>query len=259
MRDLVRIAKPGGWVVVTTPNQLSWLSLATLIVNQRFSAFTDTCYPVHRTALLESDLRRMAGECHLEKVAVHYSHWGRLPNTPRHYPHALARRFPRAPGWCPVVVARGNPPPTGLPHFCNSSGAWFVVSLCLIESIALASFSSFRGDGSGGALGVRIEHPRKVIRRKDDPLGVVEVVQGDDLRMAVSKRGRQARQPHGETEPEHQEGRRHSTRGGRPDLHAAFPIRAGSSSRLRMQRARPENRFSRSRRRADKPAPMAPW
>ena len=96
MRDLVRIAKPGGWVVVTTPNQLSWLSLATLIVNQRFSAFTDGCYPVHRTALLESDLRRMAGECHLEKVAVHYSHWGRLPKTPRHYPHALARRFPRA-------------------------------------------------------------------------------------------------------------------------------------------------------------------
>ena len=96
MRDLVRIARPGGWVVVTTPNQLSWLSLATLIVNQRFSAFTDVSYPVHRTALLESDLRRMAGECHLKDVAVRYSYWGRVPKTPWHYPRALARRFPRA-------------------------------------------------------------------------------------------------------------------------------------------------------------------
>jgi 2-polyprenyl-3-methyl-5-hydroxy-6-metoxy-1,4-benzoquinol methylase len=96
MRDLVRIARPGGWVVVTTPNQLSCLSLATLIVTRRFSAFTDASYPVHRTALLESDLCRMAGACDLEDVAVHYSHSGRLPKTRWHYPGWLARRFPRA-------------------------------------------------------------------------------------------------------------------------------------------------------------------
>src|SRR5205807_3902971 len=30
VRELVRITKPGGWVVVTTPNQLSVLSLLTL-------------------------------------------------------------------------------------------------------------------------------------------------------------------------------------------------------------------------------------
>jgi 2-polyprenyl-3-methyl-5-hydroxy-6-metoxy-1,4-benzoquinol methylase len=96
LRGLTRIAKPGAWIAVTTPNQLSGLSLATLIVKRRFSAFQDAHYPAHRTALLHSDLRRLAGESRLEDVTVLYSYHGRLPLLPWHYPRALARRFPRA-------------------------------------------------------------------------------------------------------------------------------------------------------------------
>ena len=96
MRALVELARPGGWVVVTTPNQLSALSVVTLVVKRRFSAFQDAHYPAHRTALLEIDLRRAAGECGLESVDVLYSHVGRLPLTPWHYPTALANWFPRA-------------------------------------------------------------------------------------------------------------------------------------------------------------------
>ena len=96
IRALVDLARPGGWVVVTTPNQLSVLSMATLIVKRRFSAFQDVHYPAHRTALLEIDLRRAAKESGLESVDVLYSHAGRAPFTPWHYPVALARRFPRA-------------------------------------------------------------------------------------------------------------------------------------------------------------------
>lgn len=96
MRLLVDLVRPGGWVVVTTPNQLSVLSLATLIVKRRFSSFQDSHYPAHRTALIEVDLRRAAGECGLESVGVLYSHAGRVLLTPWHYPAALARRFPRA-------------------------------------------------------------------------------------------------------------------------------------------------------------------
>src|SRR5690606_15358656 len=96
MRELRRVARPGGLVIVSTPNQLSLLSLATLALKGRFSAFQDNSYPAHLTALLEVDLRRIAAECGLENVGVRYTHHGRLPLSAVHYPRALARRFPRA-------------------------------------------------------------------------------------------------------------------------------------------------------------------
>jgi 2-polyprenyl-3-methyl-5-hydroxy-6-metoxy-1,4-benzoquinol methylase len=105
-RNLVRIAKPGAWVVITTPNQLSWLSLLSLIVRHRFSAFTDRAYPAHRTALLESDLRRLASESRLDEIAVGYSHRGRVPLTPWHHPRAVARLLPRALSDNLMLIAR---------------------------------------------------------------------------------------------------------------------------------------------------------
>jgi 2-polyprenyl-3-methyl-5-hydroxy-6-metoxy-1,4-benzoquinol methylase len=95
-RELTRITRAGGWVVITTPNQLSLLSLLTLVTKQRFSAFQDAAYPAHRTALLEIDLRRIASECALQDVAVRFTQCGRLPLSAAHYPEWLARRFPRA-------------------------------------------------------------------------------------------------------------------------------------------------------------------
>jgi 2-polyprenyl-3-methyl-5-hydroxy-6-metoxy-1,4-benzoquinol methylase len=95
-RELVRLAQPGGWVVVTTPNQLSVLSKLTLVLKNQFNAFQASSYPAHLTALLEVDLRRMAAECRLTDVAVLYSRQGRVPGTPWHYPGFLSRLFPRA-------------------------------------------------------------------------------------------------------------------------------------------------------------------
>jgi SAM-dependent methyltransferase len=96
MRELVRLVKPGGQVVVTTPNQLSLLSLLTLIVKRQFQAFQAADYPAHLTALLEIDLLRIANECGLLDMQFEYSNQGRLVLTSRHYPQALARLFPRA-------------------------------------------------------------------------------------------------------------------------------------------------------------------
>ena len=95
MRELTRVTRPGGVVVVTTPNQLSALSLLTLATRRQFSAFQENSYPAHRTALLEVDLRRIAGESGLEDVDIRYTAHGRLPLSGRHYPRALAQRFPR--------------------------------------------------------------------------------------------------------------------------------------------------------------------
>lgn len=96
MRKLVRLVKPGGWVIVTTPNQLSLLSLLTLLVKQRFQAFQDVHYPAHLTALLEIDLRRIGAECGLSAIEIEYSWGGRIPLTAKHYPKFLSRCFPRA-------------------------------------------------------------------------------------------------------------------------------------------------------------------
>jgi SAM-dependent methyltransferase len=95
VREMVRIAKPRGWVVVTTPNQLSWLSLATLLAKQRFSAFQDSHYPAHISALLEVDLLRIFAECGLQDIETRFSEQGRIVFTARHYPRMLARLAPR--------------------------------------------------------------------------------------------------------------------------------------------------------------------
>jgi 2-polyprenyl-3-methyl-5-hydroxy-6-metoxy-1,4-benzoquinol methylase len=95
MRLLTRFTRPGGWIVVTTPNQRSLLSLATLIIKGQFSQFQDVHYPAHLTALLDIDLLRMAREVGLVDVSVDYTRSGRLPLSSRHVPGALSRRFPR--------------------------------------------------------------------------------------------------------------------------------------------------------------------
>jgi SAM-dependent methyltransferase len=97
MRELVRLVKPGGWVIVTTPNQLSLLSKVTLLVRNQFNAFQEApgLYPAHVTALLEVDLVRIATECGLHSIAVAFSHSGRVPLRGRHYPAILSKRFPR--------------------------------------------------------------------------------------------------------------------------------------------------------------------
>ena len=106
VRELTRVTRPCGWVIVTTPNQLSALSLLTLVVKQRFSAFQDGSYPAHRTALLEIDLRRMAAENGLVDVHVRFTSRGRVPLTGAHYPAVLARWYPRALSDNVVLIAR---------------------------------------------------------------------------------------------------------------------------------------------------------
>jgi 2-polyprenyl-3-methyl-5-hydroxy-6-metoxy-1,4-benzoquinol methylase len=96
VRKLVRLAKPGGNVIVTTPNQLSLISLLSLAIKQRFHAFQDVHYPAHITALLPVDLKRIAAECGLANIEIEYSLAGRIPLTARSFPTICCRQFPRA-------------------------------------------------------------------------------------------------------------------------------------------------------------------
>ncbi len=96
LRLLVRLTRPGGWIFVTTPNQRSLLSLATLVAKGCFSHFQNVHYPAHLTALLDVDLRRIAGEVGLERTTIEYTKAGRIVFSGRHYPAPLSHAFPRA-------------------------------------------------------------------------------------------------------------------------------------------------------------------
>ena len=106
MRELVRLTKPNGWVVVTTPNQQSFLSKVTMLIFNEFNAFRAGSYPAHLTALLEVDLLRIANECHLADPSIRFSGSGRVPGLSVHWPRILSRTFPRAFSDNILIVAR---------------------------------------------------------------------------------------------------------------------------------------------------------
>ena len=96
VRELVRIAKPGGWIAVSTPNQRSLVSLGALLTREHFSAFRDSNYPAHQTALLDTDLLRIARENNLQDPVIEFTRSGRMPFTAARYPAQLSAAFPRA-------------------------------------------------------------------------------------------------------------------------------------------------------------------
>jgi SAM-dependent methyltransferase len=95
-RELVRAVKPGGWVIISQPNQLTLASKLSLLFRNRFQHFQDVSYPCFITALLEVDLRRIAAECGLNDLRICYSHQGRIPFTQRRFPAFLPRMWSRA-------------------------------------------------------------------------------------------------------------------------------------------------------------------
>lgn len=111
VRELKRLAKPGGWILVTTPNQLGFLSKLTLVFKNHYTYFGTALYPGHITALIEIDLRRIAGECGLVDVRIVYGNADRIILTPRHFPDWMVRFFPRA---CSGTVMLAARKPAGL-------------------------------------------------------------------------------------------------------------------------------------------------
>lgn len=94
VRELIRLARPGGWVLVTTPNQLSLLSKLGLILKNEFVHFQERpgLYPAHISALLEIDLMRIFHEVGLEQIRVRYTGTGRVPFSARSWPAVFSSR-----------------------------------------------------------------------------------------------------------------------------------------------------------------------
>jgi SAM-dependent methyltransferase len=112
-RELARLVRPGGFVLVTTPNQLSLHSKLGVVLRNEFPHFQEATglYPAHITALLEIDLTRMLREAGLLDPAVLYSGSGRIPFTARHWPAFLSERTgPLARALSDNVLVRAQKP-----------------------------------------------------------------------------------------------------------------------------------------------------
>lgn len=80
-REFSRMLKYSGTLIVTTPNNLSIRSMASLLLRGWFSAFGDESYPAHITALLKIDLLRIATENGFIQHSFFYTNSGYIPRT----------------------------------------------------------------------------------------------------------------------------------------------------------------------------------
>jgi len=78
-RELARLLRPGGILVLSTPNQESLRSYITLITSGHFAAFRDRSYPAHITALLRQDFIRLCKETSFVAPNFRYADVGRIP------------------------------------------------------------------------------------------------------------------------------------------------------------------------------------
>ena len=81
-RTLHRLARPGGLLVLTMPNQECIRSYAGLLFAGHFTQFLGACYPAHITALLRMDLQRLCQESGFETPRFAFTDVGSIPKFP---------------------------------------------------------------------------------------------------------------------------------------------------------------------------------
>ena len=78
-REWLRLLRPGGTLVMSTPNVECIRSLLALVFRGHFLPFTEPWYPAHITALTAADVQRVLTEAGFQGVQVGYTDHGRIP------------------------------------------------------------------------------------------------------------------------------------------------------------------------------------
>lgn len=82
-REWFRLLRPGGTLIISTPNNESFRSLLSLVWRGHFIAFSDTCYPAHITALLRKDIERILTEVGFSTPEFVFTNIGGIPKLPQ--------------------------------------------------------------------------------------------------------------------------------------------------------------------------------
>ena len=82
-RECFRLLRPGGSLVISTPNNESWRSLLSLAFQGHFAMFGPSSYPAHLTALVRRDLERCLVEAGFEPPRFIFTNHGGLPKFGR--------------------------------------------------------------------------------------------------------------------------------------------------------------------------------
>lgn len=86
-REWRRLLRPGGSLVMSTPNVESWRSLLSLIMRGHFVAFLEPSYPAHITALTAADVHRMLTEAGFSGINIDYTGFGLVPTFKTSWQH----------------------------------------------------------------------------------------------------------------------------------------------------------------------------
>lgn len=82
IREWYRLLRPSGKLIFSTPNNESWRSLLSLLLQGHFVAFGDTSYPAHITALLRKDIERILKEVGFTTPVFKFTNSGGIPKLP---------------------------------------------------------------------------------------------------------------------------------------------------------------------------------